>query len=589
MRDYCLAAITFVGLLLIMSCATSAGNLYKDTLAVDRSTPRESTADDLEEATEGAQEASEAAQDASEAAQDASEAAQDASEAAQTVPEKPEEEELQATGLEITSSPKEAEVYLDNRYMGTTPLLLADLPRGRYKLTITKKGYYTYNDWISYYEPYLSFQAELEVITGFLKVVSTPANAEISIGSINLKSGITANVPIGRYPATARSFGYEEYTGSVEIRENELTILAVKLKEADFSISYFQVNRSSFNPRNPGLLGIIRLSFQVSNYGSGVVVITDHRGKELDRIRLKPFTTWTQEFRWNGRGKSGNPLADGEYELRLEARDRKQQEELLVETIPVSIDSSLQINLRSLWSGSAGLLYAPSPERLPPGSVQMASLFIAHVQENLASFSIPWNLSLRLGLKPDLELDLVAGLKLNYDSQAEDSVPPFFAGAALKTGLFQWGNLLKLEVGAQVKATYQSVYSDTLANFTGLSVGLPLGLELGPVGLYLSVELIISPYMVSYEVPDSPGLYSWAYARAGLLLDLNSIVFGVSATFRSKPFHQGFSMDLPFQAGIEGHLLLPGTQIFLSLAVATEFSGIESFYWLVGAGLGLID
>ena len=558
-----ITAFAFVGLLLIMSCATSEGTLYKDTLAADRATSDGSTADDLEEATEEAQ----------------------------TVPE---EEPQEATGLEITSSPKEAEVYLDNRYIGTTPLLLEDLPRGRYKLTIMKRGYYTYNDWISYYEPYLSFQAELEVITGFLKVVSTPANAEISIGSIGLKSGITANVPIGRYPATVRSFGYEEYSGSVEIRENELTMLAVKLKEADFSISYFDVNRSSFNPRNPGLLGTIRLSFQVSNYGSGVVVITDPQGKELDRVRLTPFTTWEQEFRWRGRDKTGKPLTDGEYELRLEARDHRQPEELLVETMTVSIDRSLQITLRSLWSGSAGLLYAASPERLPPGSVQMASLFIAYVQQNLDSFSIPWNLSLRLGLKHDLELDLVAGLKLNYDSaaadsRAEDSAPPFFVGAALKAGLFQWGNLLTLEAGAQVKAAYQSVYTDTLANFTGLSVGLPLGLELGPVGLYLSPELIISPYMVSYETPDSAGLYSWAYARAGLLLDLHSIVFGVSASFRSKPFHQGLSVDLPFQAGIEGHLLLPGTQIFLSLVLATEFSGIDNYYWLAGAGLGLID
>ena len=44
------------------------------------------------------------------------------------------------SGLKVTSNPGGAEVYLDNKMVGTTPLELEDLPPGTYQLRIQRSG-----------------------------------------------------------------------------------------------------------------------------------------------------------------------------------------------------------------------------------------------------------------------------------------------------------------------------------------------------------------------------------------------------------------------------------------------------------------
>ena len=80
-----------------------------------------------------------------------------------TVPSEPEAE---VTGLEIRSYPRGANVYLDNRYMGITPLLLDDVEPGRHKLNLKMEGYYSESEWIDYSGDYDSYYFELDEITG---------------------------------------------------------------------------------------------------------------------------------------------------------------------------------------------------------------------------------------------------------------------------------------------------------------------------------------------------------------------------------------------------------------------------------------
>ncbi|MBA7637349.1 hypothetical protein ES703_44992 [subsurface metagenome] len=96
---------------------------------------------------------------------------------------------------------------------------------------------------------------------------------------------------------------------------------------------------------------------------------------------------------------------------------------------------------------------------------------------------------------------------------------------------------------------------------------------------------------ISYDLKEEPAgrFYSWAYGRTGLILNIDPFSLGVSATFRTKPFNQGFGIDLPLQAGAEVHWLIPGTQLFLSFCLAVEFRSADDYYPLGGGGLGLLD
>jgi len=496
------------------------------------------------------------------------------------------------TGLRIRSTPSGADVYLNNRYMGITPLTIDDIDPGSYKITLMLDGYYSENDWISYSGDYESLYFDLEEITGFLKVETIPPEAEINYGALWVPADRLHELAVGTRTVRVRAFGYQEQSRSVQIEEREVTRLSVTLEQAEFDISGLQSNRAIFNPRNAGLLGVARIRFRVSNYGRGRAVIRDPQDQIVFSLDLGRFDTWNQGFDWHGRGTGGAPLPDGSYTVQIEGVGEQQGRRDTAQ-LAVLIDSSIVLRFRSLWSGSAGLLYAPTADILPGGSVQISTLALAHAS-NSGSGSIiraPVDLGMRFGIGPRnrFELDTSVGGVIGYED--ETLFLPWFAGAAFKTSLMRPAGTFDLSSTAQVKFTYQSTHTDTLANFTGLSVGFPGGVHLGPLSLVFSPEVILSWEAVGRN-PPPPAAYSWLYGRFGALLDLSSLSLGASISLRSLRFDQfgdGFRIDLPFQSALEAHWLIPNTQLFISAAVAGEFSDADEYYLFGGVGLGILN
>lgn len=505
-------------------------------------------------------------------------------------PEEQEEEEV--PGLQIRSHPRGANVYLDNRYMGITPLFLDDVEPGRHKLTLKLEGYFSESRWIDYSGDSDSYYFELEEITGFLKVEAFPPEAEIKIDSLWLPASRLHELPVGSYYLRIRAFGYEETSRSVKIYMRKVTELSVALKKAAFALSDLQSSRTAFNPRNGGLLGTARIRFRVTSFGSGQARIIDPQGRVVLTRDLGRFGGWEQGFDWDGRGPDGAPLADGGYTVVVEAAS-EQDGRTLTAGLGLRIDSTIVLHYRSLWSGSAGLLYAPSAEVLPGGSVQVSTLFLAHssIDADGANVRVPVSLGLRFGIGEQnrFELDTSVGGIIGYHQ--DTFYLPWFASAAFKVSLLTPSDVFSLGSAAQAKLTYQNVYTDTLANFSGLSLGLPTSVHMGPVALLFSPEAIVSPWTVSDDPDTTPetDIYGWLYGRFGLLLDLTPLSLGASLSLRTLPFDEGFGLDLPFQAALEAHWLIPRTQLFLSFSLAGVFDPPGSYYLLGGAGLGLLN
>ena len=493
------------------------------------------------------------------------------------------------SGLRIKSTPSGAHVYLDNRYMGITPLTIDDIDPGQYTITIKKYGYYSESVWIRYSGDYESYYFDLEEITGFLKVQTDPPEAEIRYDSVWVPANRMHELAVGTRTIRIRAFGYEETSRQVQIDERRVTELSVTLERARFDITALRSNRSSFNPRNAGLLGSARIQFRVSTYGRGRAEILDSQGNTVFSLDLGRFDTWQQGFQWDGRGSDGAPLPDGSYTVRIEGIGDQSGEQDMAEVV-LLIDSSIVLRFRSLWSGSAGLLYAPSPEILPAGSLQVSSLVLAHASGSGADavVRVPVNLGLRAGIGPRnlFELDASVGGIVGYSN---DTVSlPWFVSAAFKASLLRPTGTFGLSSSAQAKFTYQNTHTDTLANFTGFSVGLPGGVHLGPVSLVFSPEMILSWEAVGTD-PPPPAAYGWLYGRFGLLLDLSAFSVGTSVSLRSLRFDQGLGIDLPFQSALEAHWLIPGTQLILSASVAGDFTASDDFYLLGGVGLGILN
>ncbi|MEO0079036.1 MAG: PEGA domain-containing protein [candidate division WOR-3 bacterium] len=127
------------------------------------------------------------------------------------------------TKTTITSDPTEADVTIDGRPVGKTPLELSDLEPGRHQVTLTKPGY-------------REFKTSFTIVGryGSLQVTSDPVGAEILIDGVvrgkTTEAGLTlSRVPYGRHTVVARLEGYRDVDKEVDIKSDGLVEINFKL------------------------------------------------------------------------------------------------------------------------------------------------------------------------------------------------------------------------------------------------------------------------------------------------------------------------------------------------------------------------
>ncbi len=493
-------------------------------------------------------------------------------------------------GLQVVTDPDRVEVYLNGTFVGTTPLSVTDLAPGPYQVRLSRPGFYDLVAWIDYRGGSMRYQVELTPITGFVLVQVTPSTADISLGSQHVGQGMI-ELPEGSYTVMVRAFGYQDYRGTLYITGPAVVPLQVSLQPAPFEVQGLAIGRSAINPGDPGVLGDLEAFFSVTAPGTATAMVLDSTGAEVRSETLPTFTTWNQRWRWHPPGS----LADGDYRLRLSAQGAAAGTGI-VRDADFRIDRSISASPRATWSGGAGLLYAPGVDTLPPGSWQL-SLLVAP-QFDLSSFRAPAAFGLRAGLGAGAELDLVGGAIF------ESSGVPFFAGAGLRWELVPAAHPFGAGVALDAKLALQGLPgsgflpTDTFANFSGASIGVPVEVTLGPVSLLGEAAIIASPWHVDYLASGPVTTLdpaAWLYWRAGVMATFGPVVAGLSGSVRSGVLPGGlFAIDLPVELGAELHYLLPGTHLVLSLMATGEAGvpggppGVPNFYFSGGAGLGVI-
>ncbi len=552
-------------LLALMACTTASGPLNEQVVRLEKAV--------AEQKEQGQQEGSEEPEGAEEP-QDGGEEQED---------QQQEEDGDAPTGIRIVTDPANARVYLNHRYIGQSPLLVAEVEPGRYRLTIAKEGFREHSVWVNYESGVLVYEALLEQITGFLLVKTAPDQAQVIVGGTVLSSNFQ-ELPVGRYTLLVRAFGYEEHHSSVVIREDQLREIAVVLEEAVFRLSEIAVTRVAFNPQNPGILGTCRFSFQVTSYGQGEVIITASDGSEVFTDRLPSFRTWDQTFVWDGR-INGSPLPDGTYTVTVVAQSERTGEVIEQATV-VSINSSLRIQYRNLWCGGAGLLYAYAIDQLPPGSFQLSAFSVGHRVAD--TYRIPTTVALRVGLAEGVELDATGGIILE-----NTGLVPLYGSVSTTLRIYDGLPSGALRVAASAKIAIQNdMPTDLLANFAGIAAGLPIQLTLGRFNLLYTPEIILSPWDILYDptaVERATGAYVRLYQRAGVLFDLGFLASGISVSMRSDSLTESLSLfEPPLQAAFELNWLIPKTQLYVSFALTGEFAAIDNYYLLAGGGMGFI-
>lgn len=506
---------------------------------------------------------------------------QDAEAADEKAPPPPPPDDVE--GLEILTRPEGAAVWLNGRYQGTTPLVIEGLKRGTYRLLITRGGYRETLVWLDYPGGSMRYEISLEPIMGFVQVDASPFDAEVTLGNTRLPRGITP-VPVGSYAVEVSAFGYLAWRGRIEVWESVVTPIVVDLEPALFALSRLSVARPVVNPENPGLLCSLEARFEVTAPGTGSVAVFDRAGRQVHRESLPEFRTWSQHWRW----QPARAIPDGEYSLVVSGLGRDGNE--ASQEVPFSVDRTVRIAPRSSLSGGSGLLYVPAAEALPHGSFQASLSGIAFADgERLQA---PLQLSFRAGLGSDVELDVSGGAILTGGA-----IPPVFGSLSVRWQFVEPTRPVGIGAALEGKAALQGVptrgilTTDTLTNFSGLSLGIPVQVTVGQVCLLVEPAILASAWRIDYDsdpvTAASPA--SWMYWRAGLMLDAGPFVAGASASARSLPLPDGlFTLALPVQAGVEFHWLLPDTHVLLGGALAGEFTSSVDWYLMGGISLGLL-
>jgi hypothetical protein len=498
-------------------------------------------------------------------------------------------------GLEIVSDPDNAEVWIDGTFKGLSPYIAQDLSMGWHKITLRKTGYYETSGWVDFESDYMLYQASLAQMIGYLQISVTPQNSVISVGGQEISPGLNT-LAVGDYQLLVRSFGFSDYQESITIQEKAVTTLAVTLQPAEFSITSFSVPKPGINPDNPGLLGVLDVNLSVTGPGTGELQILNAGSVEVFSKALREFTTWDQSFSWNVRDGSGNALPDGTYTLAVKAQGDGSDAQVERETT-IHVDRTLKIAPRSMWSGSAGLLYAPVAEVLPAGDYQISFLGAGIAVSNPNLFQAPVQLGARVGLGDSFEVDASAGLIISSVST------PFAATVSAKYNLLtphgDYGTssavLAKLTVQYNPLVTGGGVLmTDTFANFTGLSLEVPFQLTLGAMNLVLSAGATGSlwyPYRVNPDGSPLQSAVGWLYLRGGAFLETGSVMLGISASTRTEPLPGGvafLSSPVPFQLGAEAHWLIPGSRLLVSAIMAGEYENSDNYYFMGGGGLSFL-
>jgi len=132
------------------------------------------------------------------------------------------------------SEPAGAEIYMDNNYMGVTPLSLKKVAEGEHEIRLVKEKYkeWTQRVFVRSFQP-TDVKATLEVSPGILTINSIPAGAAINFKGkfMALTPHTLSNITPGEVVVNVDKENFEPWTTSVFISPNSHETLDIILKE----------------------------------------------------------------------------------------------------------------------------------------------------------------------------------------------------------------------------------------------------------------------------------------------------------------------------------------------------------------------
>jgi len=138
--------------------------------------------------------------------------------------------------ISVDSNPAQATIWINGKNRGKTPNKITNLQRGMYNITIKKSGFEDYSTRIRLSDEKTYFiTSNLVSTTGILSVETEPEGAILFLNNKQIENQTTPiqmnQIQVGKYQFRLHKHGFEEYTGSFEIKPNKSQNIKTKLKQ----------------------------------------------------------------------------------------------------------------------------------------------------------------------------------------------------------------------------------------------------------------------------------------------------------------------------------------------------------------------
>lgn len=153
--------------------------------------------------------------------------------------------------LVVFSEPSGADVYIDGRYYGRTPITIQRIPVGRKIVTLKMSGYADWSEDVLIETGQISQVNAVLKLAGTLQVSSSPSGARVYLDGKDLGTTPLSNssIPEGTHNLSVELFGYKPWRAIVEIVPRQTTNIFANLEPAPIDITELTVNPKTYKVR----------------------------------------------------------------------------------------------------------------------------------------------------------------------------------------------------------------------------------------------------------------------------------------------------------------------------------------------------
>lgn len=467
----------------------------------------------------------------------------------------------------------EAEVYINGKLFGKTPVATVDLSATYYNLELRKSGYDTIRCKIYPRRRYTYvYEFVMQRTCGFINVKNYPSGSMVYVDGTRVSS-FPMEVDPGSHTVKVRKFGYEDFSESIYVENHKTATVNASLKTAPFRISKFKISKNQINPDYTSGIGKVNFSFEVTNDGSAILSVSDRYGNEVWSHEYNSFSTWEQSITWDGTGNYGERLPDGQYTVNLYSFD-------FDESYRIKIDRSLIYPLSVFTPSGSGIGSLPCAFGDGVNYVKLFVDFGPLIDMNDSGVNL-YSLPITTGIIVDFahyyEISGSIGVGAATKNIAEDSKNPVMA-----SGSFKRNFTVPLEDGLKLNFAGLIDY-----NFCSVKGYGPLGTDIGKglgIGLAAAFETKSSYFGVTGE---------YSFAKTTKSSDEDILKYGIVASIQpAKNLKSSAWASMTNNKVLEGGLefiSMPGSGAFCFDAKASILKDLSASdkNMLINAKFGL--